>query len=226
MISAVVFTPDAWTGEDIARQRETVVRSLVWLVSAVVSGVVRDVTLAVPSGLGLSEVADQSGCALIQADSEAERIAQAVRGTREARLLVILAGFQPDAGLIEEIGHFHAARAGGRDRRPARDAGHRLAAPLAAAQWRGRRLAVAGPRGIGRRRVRQAGANGPTTRQDVAGARPPDSLIPVSYCWRDLLLAGKRVAAVDLAGVEPLLQPRHPLRGRAVRETIRRGVAA
>lgn len=106
MISAVVLTPDSWTGSDLAREREVVVRSLVWLVSAVVSGVVRDVTLAVPAGLGLGEVADQSGCALVQADTEAERLAAAVAVAREPRFIVIKAGFQPDPGLVEEIDIF------------------------------------------------------------------------------------------------------------------------
>lgn len=106
MISAVVFTPDSWTGDDLSRERETVVRSLVWLVSAVVSSVVRDVTLAVPAGLGLSELADQSGCALIEADTEMDRLAHAIAATREPRLIVVKAGFQPDAGLVEEIDSF------------------------------------------------------------------------------------------------------------------------
>jgi hypothetical protein len=106
MISAIVLTPDTWTGDDLARERETAVRSLVWLVSAVVSSVVRDVTLAVPQGLGLAELADQSGCALVQADTEAERLSQAARVAREPRVLVIKAGFQPDAGLAEEIDIF------------------------------------------------------------------------------------------------------------------------
>jgi hypothetical protein len=106
MISAVVFTPDSLSGADIARERETVVRSLVWLVSAVVSSVVRDVTLAVPAGLGLSELADQSGCALVEAESEIDRLTAAVAATREPRLIVIKAGFQPDPGLVEEIDIF------------------------------------------------------------------------------------------------------------------------
>jgi hypothetical protein len=103
MLSAVVFTPDAWISEDLAKQREIVVRSLVWLVSAVVAGIVRDVTLAVPAGLGLSEVADQSGCGLVQRDAQADRLSEAARLAREERQIVLMAGFQPDHALIEEI---------------------------------------------------------------------------------------------------------------------------
>lgn len=106
MISAIVFTPDSWPDDDLAHAREIVVRSLVWLVSAVVSSVVRDVTLAVPEGLGLAEVADQSGCMLVEADLEGERLVAAASGTKEPRLIVLKAGYQPDPGLIDEIDIF------------------------------------------------------------------------------------------------------------------------
>ena len=110
MISAVVLTPDSWTSGDLAHERETVVRSLVWLVSAVVSSVVRDVTLAVPAGLGLGDLADQSGCGLVQAETEADRLAAAVRAAREGRLIVMKAGYQPEAGLIDELDLFMRRR--------------------------------------------------------------------------------------------------------------------
>ena len=106
MISAIVLAPDTPYADDIGHEREIVVRSLVWLVSAVVSGVVRDVTLAVPAGLGLSEVADQAGCELIEADREAGRLALAIEGNRGRRLLILKTGFQPGQGLIEELDSF------------------------------------------------------------------------------------------------------------------------
>ena len=105
MISAIVLAPDG-QDDDVERAREIIVRSLVWLVSAVVSGVVRDVTLAVPAGLGLSEVADQSGCGLVQEDDEAARLDASVRQSRGPRLLILKAGYQPDAGLAEAIDSF------------------------------------------------------------------------------------------------------------------------
>ena len=106
MISVIVLAPDAPYADDVGYAREIVVRSLVWLVSAVVAGVVRDVTLAVPAGLGLSEVADQAGCELILADHEAARLDLALVGMRERRVLVLKTGFQPANGLIEEIDSF------------------------------------------------------------------------------------------------------------------------
>ena len=106
MISAIVLASETRVGADLAHARETIVRSLVWLVSAVVSGVVRDVTLATPAGLGLSDVADHAGCDLVQADSECERLGTALARSRGALVLVLRGGYQPEAGLVDEIDAF------------------------------------------------------------------------------------------------------------------------
>lgn len=106
MISAIVLVPDAEPAEDVNHAREVVVRSLVWLVSAVVAGVVRDVTLAGPRRLGLAEVADQSGCLLMQEDGEAARLDAAVKASRASRVLILTSGFQPDGPLVEDIDSF------------------------------------------------------------------------------------------------------------------------
>ncbi len=129
MISAVVLAPDMAVETDLAHAREIVVRSLVWLVSAVVSGVVRDVVLAVPEGLGLAEIADQAGCGLVEAATEAERLAGAVALSRETRVLVMRTGYQAEAGLVEDIDSF--------DRRAPRDA---MALVLATAETALQRL--------------------------------------------------------------------------------------
>lgn len=112
MLSAIVLVPEDWPGQDLALEREIVVRSLVWLVSAVVAGVVRDVTLAVPPGLGLGEVADQAGCNLVTGATEAERLGQALAAARESRLILLKAGFHPEDGVIEELEAFERHRRG------------------------------------------------------------------------------------------------------------------
>ena len=106
MISAIVLASEHHSGDDVEHAHEVAVRSLVWLVSAVVAGVVRDVVLAVPPGLGLSDVADQSGCELVKADDEAGRLAAAIAAARGPRLLFLRAGYQPDGRLSEEIDAF------------------------------------------------------------------------------------------------------------------------
>ena len=102
MISAIVFVPDA-QGQDVARESERLVRSLTWLVSAVVSGVVRDVTLAGREALGLAEVADQAGCGLVAGADEAERLRQAVAASRNPRVLILTSGFLPGDTMIGEL---------------------------------------------------------------------------------------------------------------------------
>lgn len=127
MISAIVLVSDRQSTDDTEHAHEIVVRSLVWLVSAVVAGVVRDVTLAIPPGFGLSEVADQSGCALVEAEDEGARLAAALDAVRGPRLLVLRAGFHIDAKIVEEIDGFVR-------RRPEEAAALILAAPQTAPQ--------------------------------------------------------------------------------------------
>ena len=106
MISAIVLVSDRQTTDDTEHAHEVLVRSLVWLVSAVVAGVVRDVTLAIPPGFGLSEVADQSGCALVEVEDEGARLAAALDAVRGPRLLILRAGYQIDAKITDEIDAF------------------------------------------------------------------------------------------------------------------------
>ena len=106
MISAIMLVPDLRHDDDKGLQRETVVRSLVWLVSAVIAGVVRDVVLAAPDALELSEIADQAGCTLVQSDRETDRLAGAIAASRCDRLLVIKTGYQSDGALVEDIEAF------------------------------------------------------------------------------------------------------------------------
>lgn len=103
MISAIVLSPDPPGGRERADAAEVIVRSLVWLVSAVVSGVVQEVILAAPDRLDLTDVVDQSGCGLVQAAVEADRLAAAVAASRGRLLFVVRSGFLPDPGLVDEL---------------------------------------------------------------------------------------------------------------------------
>lgn len=103
MISAIVLVSDAAPPGDVAQQREIAVRSLSWLVSAVVSGVVRDVILAAPVSMDLAAIADTVGCGYIVDEHEAQRLSKAGRESRCERILVLRSGFQPIGNLAEEI---------------------------------------------------------------------------------------------------------------------------
>lgn len=102
MISAIVLVPGG-PSRGGAREGELLVRSLVWLVSAVVSGIIRDVTLAGPPGLDLAEIADQSGCAAVEAEDESVRLAHAVASSKQPRLLILKSGYQPGDGMTGEL---------------------------------------------------------------------------------------------------------------------------
>ena len=119
MISAIVLCSDDVLGRRDAR--EVVVRSLSWLVSAVVAGVVRDVTIAGSSELDLEDIADRVGCELVQADHDAERLRASGLKAKCPRLLIVKAGYQPDGQLAEEVD----ARGG----TPIEATAHVLAAP-------------------------------------------------------------------------------------------------
>ena len=101
MISAIVLATG--DGDSPERARETAVRSLVWLVSAVVSGVVRDVTAACPSSWPIEDVMAHAGCALVRDPLESARLAAAVALVRSERVLVLRMGFQPEGPLVSEI---------------------------------------------------------------------------------------------------------------------------
>ena len=102
MISAIVFLPDV-PGQDVLRENERLVRSLSWLVSAVVSGIVGDVTLTGREEPGLADIADQAGCGLVTGQSEAERLRQAVASSRGSRVLILASGYQPGDTMIGEL---------------------------------------------------------------------------------------------------------------------------
>lgn len=99
MISAIVLA----TGDPPERVRELAVRSLAWLVSAVVAGVVRDVIAACPSSWPVADVMEHAGCALVTAEAEAGRLAAAIALARCERVLVLRLGFQPEGPLVAEI---------------------------------------------------------------------------------------------------------------------------
>lgn len=99
MISAIVLA----TGDPPERARELAVRSLAWLVSAVVAGVVRDVTAACPSSWPVADVMEHAGCELVQGESETGRLAAAATLARCERVLVLRLGFQPEGPLVAEI---------------------------------------------------------------------------------------------------------------------------
>ncbi len=112
MMSALVLAPNLAAADgEVAGER--CIRSLGWLVSAVVAGVIGDVVLAVPPALGLGEAAERVGCRLVEGDEEGERLQRGVAACKKARLLVMRSGFAADRAMVDELDTLRGeARAG------------------------------------------------------------------------------------------------------------------
>ena len=107
MLSAIILAPDP-RGTDPAslRPQEAVARTLAGLVSATVADLVRDATIAGLEGSDLARLADQAGCWLVSGTNLRSALAQALRSARYSHVLVLLAGFVPEAGFIDETEDF------------------------------------------------------------------------------------------------------------------------
>ena len=108
MLSTIVFCEDkpaSAPGRDLA---EVLARTLASLVTAKVEGLLGDVRVAGPAEKGLGVVTNHAGCALIEAESEAEWIYLALQAARGPDVLLLRCGRAPEAGFIEEAGDFLA----------------------------------------------------------------------------------------------------------------------
>ncbi|HYA81671.1 MAG TPA: transposase [Methylocystis sp.] len=81
-----------------AKRQEGVVRSLASLVPFVVEGIVADAALIGPHGAGLEAIADEAGCALIEAAEAAQGLAAALARARFANVLLLSAGYAVQPG--------------------------------------------------------------------------------------------------------------------------------
>jgi hypothetical protein len=102
MLSAIVLATDRSAPQSASS--EAVVRTLSALVSAAIEGIVRDVTLACAGdSADLRKIADHAGCEIAEAADPAGVIAAGLASARGDLLLVLRAGYAPQAGFIEEI---------------------------------------------------------------------------------------------------------------------------
>jgi len=102
MLSAIVLAADRSLPQSASS--EAVVRTLSALVTAAIEGLVRDVTLACGGqSLELRKIADHAGCEIAEAADPAGAIAAGLASARGDVLLVLRAGYAPQAGFIEEI---------------------------------------------------------------------------------------------------------------------------
>jgi hypothetical protein len=109
MLSTIVFCEDkpaSAPGRDLA---EVLARTLASLVTAKVEGLLGDVRIAGPAGKSLGVVANHAGCALIEAENEANWLGLALQAARGPDVFLLRCGRAPEAGFIEEAMDFLAA---------------------------------------------------------------------------------------------------------------------
>ena len=106
MLSTIVFCEDkpaSPPGRDLAG---VLARTLASLVTAKVEGLLGDVRIAGPAGKGLSLFANHAGCALIEAEGEADWLGLALQAARGPDVFLLRCGRAPEAGFIEEAADF------------------------------------------------------------------------------------------------------------------------
>jgi hypothetical protein len=103
MVSAVVFMSGGRSARTPSDPLIALSRSLGSLVKASVEGLIRDVTIAGPSGLELGTIADHAGCAFVEGGREADWLGQALALAKGPACLVLQAGYIPGPGFAEEL---------------------------------------------------------------------------------------------------------------------------
>ena len=106
MLSTIVFCEDKPAGRPGRDLAEVLARTLASLVTAKVEGLIGDVRIAGPAEKGLGVVANHAGCALIEAENEADRLGLALQAARGPDVFLLRCGRAPEAGFIDEAGDF------------------------------------------------------------------------------------------------------------------------
>jgi hypothetical protein len=107
MLSVILFCGG---GPRVSNLRpETVVRTLAPLVQGSIKGLIGDVTLVGPPGHELALIGDHAGCAVIEAEAASDQLRLALEAARGPQLMLLHAGYVPEAGFFEEVEDLLAA---------------------------------------------------------------------------------------------------------------------
>jgi hypothetical protein len=101
-LSLIVLCPSS-AGD---RTTESVVRTLSAFIAASVRGLVRDAVLAGPPRADLRFIAEHAGCAIAEAETEADALHLAFSLSRAADLFILYAGHVPETGFVEAVEDF------------------------------------------------------------------------------------------------------------------------
>jgi hypothetical protein len=106
MLTAIVLANPQEKQELARRAPEEAARTLAFLVSAAVQGVVRDAVLIGEDSAALRYVADYAGCTLVSEPEPAKAIAEALAAARSEHVFLLKAGHAAEPPLIDEIRDF------------------------------------------------------------------------------------------------------------------------
>ena len=106
MLTAIVLA-DPQEKQRLARRApEEAARTLAFLVSAAVQGLVRDAVLIGEDSAALRYVADYAGCTLITDSVPASALGAALVAARSEHVFLLKAGYAAEAPLVDEIRDF------------------------------------------------------------------------------------------------------------------------
>jgi hypothetical protein len=106
MLTAIVLANPQEKHEVARRAPEGAARTLAFLVSAAVQGLVRDAVLIGEDSAALRYVADYAGCTLVSEAEPASALAAALAAARSEHVFLLHAGYAAEAPLIDEIRDF------------------------------------------------------------------------------------------------------------------------
>jgi hypothetical protein len=106
MLTAIVLANPQEKQVLARRAPEEAARTLAFLVSAAVQGLVRDAVLLGEDSAALRYVADYAGCTLITEPNAGRALAAALAAARSEQVLLLKAGYAAEPPLIDEIRDF------------------------------------------------------------------------------------------------------------------------
>jgi hypothetical protein len=106
MLTAIVLA-NSQEKQGLARRApEEAARTLAFLVSAAVQGLVRDAVLIGEDSSALRYVADYAGCTLVSESEPAQALGEALAAARSEHVFLLTAGYAAEPPLIDEMRDF------------------------------------------------------------------------------------------------------------------------
>ena len=106
MLTAIVLDESDQNQKLVHRAPEQAARTLAFLVSAAVQGLIRDAVMIGAETPALRYVADYAGCTLVSESNPGKALSQALQLARGEHVFLLRAGYAAEPALIDEIRDF------------------------------------------------------------------------------------------------------------------------